>query len=451
MSSPNESQNSPSSSSPAATSANGNGQKSRFKSLAIIGIVFLVLALGGGLYWLTHASLQDTDDATIVGHLHSVSSRVSGTVEKVLVDDNQIVHAGDVLAVLDPTDYKLALSQAEHNLELAQSQALTAEKNISFAKRQANGQIQQAQGGLKASQSSVSQSKEAVREAKAAVETARQNVAQQNATYDKAAADYRRYTSLQSDAVSAQQLDAARTNMQVAQAGVAAAKASLAQSQARSGELIAAIGGNVSRVIQSRGTYTSAEAQITQVDIVKSQYQNALAQVHVAEDQVKQARLNLSYTVIKAPVDGRIGRKTVEVGQRIQPGEGLLSVVSTDIWVVANFKETQLEKMKHGQPVELAVDTFSHHHFKGWVDGFSPASGAQFALLPPENASGNFTKVVQRIPVKILFDRKSIRGFEDRLTPGMSVIVTVDTAENNNETHTTKTTTTHTVTTEAHE
>jgi membrane fusion protein (multidrug efflux system) len=444
MSSPQESSSSPS-------TYNGDAQKKRYKSLTIIGIVFLVLAIGGGIYWFMHASLQDTDDATVVGHLHSVSARVSGTVDQVLVDDNQIVHAGDVVAVLDPTDYKLALSEAEHNLELAKSQAVTAEKNISFAKRQANGQIQQAQGGLKASQSSVSQSKEAVRESKAAVETARQNVAQQNATYEKAAADYRRYASLQSDAVSAQQLDAARTNMQVAQAGVAAAKASLVQSQARSGELMAAIGGNVSRVIQSRGTYTSAEAQINQVDIVKSQYQNALAQVHVAEDQVKQAKLNLSYTVIKAPVEGRVGRKTVEVGQRIQPAEGLFSIVSTDIWVVANFKETQLENMKHGQPVELAVDTYSHHHFKGWVDGFSPASGAQFALLPPENASGNFTKVVQRIPVKILFDRKSIRGYENRLMPGMSVVVTVDTAENKSETETTKMTTTHTVTTQTHD
>jgi membrane fusion protein (multidrug efflux system) len=404
-------------------------QKSRFKSLAIIGAVFLVLAIIGGIYWMTHASLQDTDNATIVGHLHPVSARIPGTVQQVLVDDNELVKAGQVIAMLDPTDYKLALSQAQHNLELAKSQALTAQKNIGFAERQANSQIQQAAGGLNASRSAVLQSKQAKEEAYAAVETARQNLAQQNANYQHAAADYHRYASLDADAVSGQQLDVAKTALEVAKAAQGAAQASLAQAQARAGQLSAAIGENVSRVAQSKGTYQGAESQTLQVDVVRSQYENALAQVKVAADQLKVAQTNLSYTVIKAPADGLIGRKTVELGQRVQVGEPLLSIVSKDLWVVANFKETQLENMKLGHPADLEVDSFPHHHFKGWINSFSPASGAEFALLPPENATGNFTKIVQRIPVKIAFDPESTRGYENRLAPGMSVVVTIDTAD----------------------
>jgi membrane fusion protein (multidrug efflux system) len=402
-------------------------RQGRYKALAIILGLFLVAGLVGGLWWLTHRGIEDTDDATLEGHIHPVSARVAGTVQDVLVDDNQLVKQGQVLAVLDPTEYKITLSQAEHNLDLAKSQAQTAAKNIAVSQKQATSQITQAQGAIGASQSTVAESQHAVSEAGAAIETARQNVAEQEANYQRALADYNRYKGLDPEAVSAQQLDVITTNLRVAQAARDAAKANLAQTQARYNQVRSTVSGNVSRVTQARGTYQGAQAQAIQVEVVKSQYENALAQVKVAEDAVRQAKLNLGYTEIKAPADGRVGRKTVEAGQRIQPGEPLMSIVPEQVWVVANFKETQMKHMQPGQPVDVAIDAFPDHDFRGWVDSFSPASGAEFAMLPPENATGNFTKIVQRIPVKILLDSKTLKGYQDRLAPGMSVVVKVDT------------------------
>jgi membrane fusion protein (multidrug efflux system) len=215
--------------------------------------------------------------------------------------------------------------------------------------------------------------------------------------------------------------------MRVAQAALDASKANLSQSQARYNQMRSTVSGNVSRVTQARGTYQGAEAQALQVDVAKSQYQNSLDQIKVAEDAVRQAKLNLAYTEIKAPAAGRVGRKTVEAGQRIQPGEPLMSIVPEQVWVIANFKETQLKHMQPGQPATVDIDAFPDHDFRGWVDSFSPASGAQFAMLPPENATGNFTKIVQRIPVKIMLDPKTVKGYQDRLVPGMSVVITVNT------------------------
>ena len=141
---------------------------------------------------------------------------------------------------------------------------------------------------------------------------------------------------------------------------------------------------------------------------------------------MKDAQLQLSYTNITSPSTGRVGRKTVEEGQRVQPGQALMAIVDNDYWLVANFKETQLEDMQPGQPVEIKLDAFPHHTFRGRVDRISPASGATFALLPPDNATGNFTKIVQRVPVKIVLDRDSIKGYESRIVPGMSAEVSVE-------------------------
>jgi membrane fusion protein (multidrug efflux system) len=158
----------------------------------------------------------------------------------------------------------------------------------------------------------------------------------------------------------------------------------------------------------------------------RAQYQAAQAAIAQAEASLKDAQLQLSYTNIVAPTSGRIGRKTVEVGQRVQPGSPLMAIVGNDYWVTANFKETQMEDIKPGEKVEVELDAFPHHKFVGRVDSISPASGSQFALLPPDNATGNFTKVVQRIPVKITLDSQSIKGYESRITPGMSAVVSVE-------------------------
>lgn len=163
-----------------------------------------------------------------------------------------------------------------------------------------------------------------------------------------------------------------------------------------------------------------------QTEVNRSQYAAAQAEISQAQVALKDAQLQLSYTNITAPTTGRIGRKSVEIGQRVQAGQPLMAIVNNDYWVVANFKETQLEQMQPGQPVEIKLDAYPHHPFIGRVDSISPASGATFALLPPDNATGNFTKVVQRIPVKVVFDYKSIQGYESRITPGMSAEVSVE-------------------------
>lgn len=395
------------------------------KGLIII-LVLLVLGVLGGIAWWLHSSqYEQTDNATIEGHVHPVSARVAGNVVKVLVDDNQSVQKGQLVALIDPKDYQVALSEAEHNLANAKAQAQTAYQNIAVTRKQAASQLTQARGGITASQSGITQARQSVAEANAAVEQARQVVQEQEANYQKALSDYNRYRNVDPEAISAQQLETAATTVKNAQASRNAAQASLAQAQARLRQTRSTVTGSVSKLTQSKGVEQGAQAQTLQVNVVKSQYESAKAAIAVAEDAVRQAKLNLGYTRIVAPASGRIGSKTLEVGQRVQPGEPLMSVVSPEIWVIANYKETQLERMRPGQPVDVHVDAFPSHRFTGRVDSFSPASGAQFALLPPENATGNFTKIVQRIPVKIRLDAKSLEGFEELLVPGMSTVVSV--------------------------
>lgn len=170
-----------------------------------------------------------------------------------------------------------------------------------------------------------------------------------------------------------------------------------------------------------------AQAVNQQTEVNRRQYDAAIAAIAQASAQVENARLQLAYTTITAPTAGRVGNKSVEVGQRVQPGQALMSVVEEKPWIVANFKETQLRKMQPGQAVEIKLDAFGDRTFQGKVDSFSPASGAKFALLPPDNATGNFTKIVQRLPVKVVFDSKSVQGYEPRIAPGMSAVVTVET------------------------
>jgi membrane fusion protein (multidrug efflux system) len=400
--------------------------QNRYKTLGIILVIFAVLATAGIFWWMHKAGFEDTDDAFITAHIHPVNPKVGGTIQKILVDNNQIVKAGQLLAVIDPEDYEIALRQAAHNLLIAKAQAETAKANIPFAQQQAAAQVAQAQGGIGISQSGVTQSQQAVSESRAEVATAQQTVLQQQANYQNAQLNYQRYAGANPEAVSVQQLDTARTNLRVAEAALKAARAQVNQARARLAQAQSNVSTSSSKVSQSQGIAQGATAQRLQVNVVKNQYQSAVASIGTAQDAVDQAKLNLSYTRIVAPVSGRVGQRTAEVGQRVQPGEPLMAVVNPDIWVVANFKETQLRRMKPGQPVEISVDAFPDHTFQGYIDSISPASGAQFALLPPENATGNYTKTVQRVPVKIVFDPKGIHGYENLLVPGLSVVPKVN-------------------------
>jgi membrane fusion protein, multidrug efflux system len=298
------------------------------KHWLLVPLVVAVAALAGfaGYHWWQQAQLWVvTDNAYVAGHVHQVSTRVAGTVSEVLVKENQVVAAGDVLAQLDPSELQVHVAQARASLTQADAQ-----------------------------------------------------VARETAATTKAQLDFARAEKLFQDKaglISKQDFDSARAALDSAQASLAAAR----------------------------------------------------AQTQVAAANLRDAELQLSYAVITAPSAGRVGRKNIELGNRVQPGQALIALVGTDTWVTANFKETQLARIRVGALVRLEIDAVAGREFAGRVDSIAPASGAQFALLPPDNATGNFTKIVQRVPVKIVLDPASVSGFADRLVPGISAVVKVNT------------------------
>jgi membrane fusion protein (multidrug efflux system) len=343
------------------TAAHATRRGRRKPLLIVLGSVLIVGTAVAILYAIHASRFQETDDAYIEGHVITLSPQVSAAVKSVLVLDNQVVRKGDPIVQLDPTDFQLALDQANANVVAME------------------GKLQQANSD--------------VIEAQAEVQEADANLSVAQANAENSAADYKRFIDLRATnpgAVSKQALDAANAaqlsndaTVKQAQAKLAAAKAQIATKQAT---VLAAAG-----------------------DLKKAQ-----ADVHKAE-------VNLGYCSIKAPCDGKITRKAVEEGSYVQTGEQLLALVPNDVWVVANYKETQLEKMKPGQPVTINVDAYPGEDFTGKVESIQDGTGARFSMLPAENATGNFVKVVQRVPVKILFDNIS-----KPLSPGMSVVTSVD-------------------------
>ncbi|MGA9130196.1 MAG: HlyD family secretion protein [Terracidiphilus sp.] len=410
---------------PKATTISG-----RRKAFLIWGgsAVFVLLLVFGVRYLVWSAHHESTDDAYLEGHLHPISARITDTVQQVLTDDNQHVVEGQTLVILDPNDYKVKLDQAKAALDAAARQADTAEAAIHATSQSATAQTTQAVGTIGEAKASIEASKAAVTAAEAGVPRAQAQLQEADATLRREDTDLHRYEDLYAkEQVSKQTLDHQRASYQVAVAAQAAAQEQVRQAQA---QLVAAQQGVVrteALLTNSRGGLQSAEATRLETRVREGQYATALAAVAQATAALEDANLQLSYTIIKAPVTGRVGKKSVEAGQRVQIGQPLLALVEDQPWVVANFKETQLEKMRTGQRVEVEIDTFSKHKFYGHVDSLAPGSGNEFALLPPDNATGNFTKIVQRIPVKIVLDQDSVRGYENLLSPGMSSVVTVAT------------------------
>jgi membrane fusion protein (multidrug efflux system) len=392
--------------------------------LAVLG-VGAIAAGGFGYHWWQYASTHETtDNATVTGNLHPISARIPGTVIDVEVQDNQPVRQGQLLVELDPQDYQVKVQQAQVALEAARRQANVAQANISVAAQSAQAQNTQATGDISGAVAAISTAKAA---AQSGVPAAQANLAQAEATLQKAEADFNRYQSLyQEGAIARQQLDAARAAYDVAIAQRNVAAQGIQQAQAKVTQAQEGVASAQANLAAAKGGLQQAGATKQQTTVKQTEYLAAQSAIAQAEAKLKEAQLQLSYTNIVAPTAGRIGRKNVEVGQQVQAGTPLLSIVDDQYWVVANFKETQLEDMQPGQPVEVKLDAFPHHTFIGTIDSLSPASGAQFALLPPDNATGNFTKVVQRVPVKVKFDPRSIQGYEARIVPGMSAEVTVD-------------------------
>jgi len=387
-----------------------------------------VVVGGFGYRWWQYASSHESTDNTIVaGHIHQVSSRINGTVADVLVNDNQLVQKGQLLVKLDPRDYQNKVQQVQASLLAAQRQANAAQASVNLASQNAAASTTQAQGNISSAVATISTAAAAVKEAQAGIPAAQAQVAQAQANLQKAQADYNRYNSLyQQGAVPRQQLDTARAAYQVALAQRNSAQQEVAQAQAKLAQAQEGVTRAQAELATSKGGLQQARAGGVQTQVNRSQYEAAQAAIAQSQANLKDAQLQLAYINITAPSAGRVGRKSVEVGQRVQPGQPLMAIVDNQYWVVANFKETQLEGMQPAQPVEIKLDAFPHHPFIGRVDSISPASGATFALLPPDNATGNFTKIVQRIPVKVVFDPQSIQGYESRIVPGMSAEVSVE-------------------------
>ncbi len=362
-------------------------------------VLFLLAAavVGGISIWRHYSVRETTDDAQVDTHIAPTSSRVSGTVVKVNVDDNQLVKTGTVLVQLDPKDYEVTLQRAQADLADAKAGETAARTTVPITSTSTRSLEEMAQANAAAVQKQVAAARARMREAEA--------------NHTKAAQDLERMRQLVAkDEVSRQQYDAAVAGEEAARAGVDAASAAVAAAQ--------------SQVAQAQAQVRQTETAPQQVAVTQARAGAAEASVGKSQAALAQTQLNLQYTTISAPFDGIVSKRNVEPGQVVQAGQPLMSLVDlSHVWVTANFKETQLEHMKVGQPATIHVDAYGRD-FNGHVDSIGGGTGARFSLLPPENATGNYVKVVQRVPVKIVFepgqDTSSLR-------PGMSVNVTVST------------------------
>jgi membrane fusion protein (multidrug efflux system) len=332
----------------------------------VIGAVIAVLGLFFGVrYWMHASTHEDTDDAYVTGYTHQISSRITGTVEQVLVDDNWHVTAGQPLLKLDRRDYEVTLTQARASYLQAKAQLVQATAQIPLVEAQ-------------------------LAQAQAQADSSKVNSDYLERTFERNSQLFYQGRGV----ISKQDLDNAQSQ---AETNVATYKANLA-------------------------AVTVAKENLK---VAQAQQQAASAQVDAAQAQVQNAELQLSYCTIVAPVSGRIAQKTVQTGNRVSVGQPLMAVVEDNVWILANLKETQLERVRVGQPVEIKIDGLPHYRFTGRVDSLQPGSGSNFALLPPDNATGNFIKIVQRVPVKILFDPESIKGVREKIVAGLSAVPSI--------------------------
>ena len=352
----------------ADTAAPSNGKGKRVAVIAVV--IVIICAIGAGLWWWLNRDLVSTDDAFVQADIVQVAPRVTGTVAEVYVRDNQHVEKGAPLFTLDPADYQARLASAEASLQAAKAAYASSQRELAVTRQTSGADTERAE---------------------AALQTARAEASRANA-------DAERYRKLYAKReVSRQQLDQANTAATSATARVREAKAQLDQ----------------------------ARTAPDQIALKQSQASTAEARIAEAEAQVEQARLNLSYTDIRAPQAGKIAQKSVLAGSHVNAGQAALAVVADNPWVVANFKETQLTRMRVGQPVRIEVDAFPEHEFEGRLESIQSGTGPTFSLLPPQNATGNFVKIVQRVPVKIVFERNG--QLDDvELSPGMSAVPTVN-------------------------
>jgi membrane fusion protein (multidrug efflux system) len=383
-------------------------EKPKSRRRFIIIAVGALLVVGALLFWWHSTYYEDTDDAQVNGHLIQISARIAGQVIKVNVDENQAVEAGAVLVELDPKDFQVAVQQDEATLQSAIAAFEAAKVNVPVTNISTGSTLSSAGADVHGSTAQIAQ-------AERQLDAARARVVEAQANSTKSQADLDRYKPLvEKDVISKQQFDAA---VDAADAN----KASLVEAQAN---VIAAednIRVSRDRLAQSEASLKNAQTAPQQVAIQKARADQAAAVVAQAQAQLDQARLNLSYTRIIAPEAGIVTRKSVELGQNVSVGQNMMTLVSLDdIWITANFKETQLEHMHKDQPVVISVDAYGGRKFDGKITQIGGATGSVLSLFPPENATGNYVKVVQRVPVRIdLSDPK--QNSDHLLRPGLSV------------------------------
>ena len=399
-------------------------------------ILAALLGVAAGLVYYFHKKgYESTDDAFIEGGIVQISPRVPGQVARVLVKDNQHVNEGDVLVELDARDYEVAVAQAKAALSNAQARGAAAKAGLDLTSTVTNAALVQASAGLKAAQAQVEVLKAALEQARAGVRAAEAGLQQATARQAaveaearRAAADAERYRALfKKDEISKQLLDRAETearataaNLDAARQMVAAAQAQLAQAKAAQSSAEASLRQAETLVRQAEGRLQEAQARPEQIRVRRADFEGATAELERARAVLQQAELNLSYTKIRAPESGYITKKSVEPGNTVGAGQALMALVSDRLWVVANFKEVQLRRMRPGQPATIKIDAYPQRKFRGQVDSIQAGAGARFSLLPPENATGNYVKVVQRVPVKIVFSEPL--PAELKIGPGMSVV-----------------------------
>ena len=388
----------------------GNGNR----TMVVIAVVLLLILAAGFFYWRATFT-EDTDDAQVDGNLYQISARISGQVVKVYVDDNQTVQAGQLLAEIDPTDYQVALDQAQANLASAQAEYTQATVNVPITQVTVGTTVSTTASDVKGSTDMVAQAEKQVEAANARVEEAKANA-------QKAQDDVDRYKPLvEKDVISKQQYDAAVAAAAASKAAVAEAEASVLADQN-------AVAGARQRLAQSQAqSDQSVKNGPDQVRVQQSRAAAAEAAIQQAQAKVDQAKLNLGYTRITAPVAGIVNKKSVEVGANLAAGQDLMTIIPlTDLWVTANFKETQLTHMHAGQTVSIKVDAYGGRKFSGKVTQVGGATGSMLSLFPPENATGNYVKVVQRLPVRIDFTNLQQEDGDYVLRPGLSVTPVVE-------------------------
>src|SRR5215471_16372067 len=375
---------------------------------AVLLAAALALAAIGAGGWVYLSSYESTDDAQVDGHLHPVSARISGTIVRVNpeVEDSHFVQAGTVLAEIDPADFAAERDRAQADYDRLKANSSAAANDITVT---SSG----SQGRLELATASVSEAGESVASEKASLQAAEARSAQADANFARAEADRQRYEPLLAKhEISQSEYDRVATEAATDREAVTAARAEILAAQKR-------ITQAESRLAERKADLLAAGSAPQQIASSRAKAQAAVADAGRAKAQLTTAQLNLDYTRIVAPVSGIVGRKSVEAGQRVQPGQQLLTIIPLDdLWITADFKETQLQKMKAGQAVTVHVDS-TGRKYRGHIDALGGATGSKFSLLPPENATGNYVKVVQRVPVRIVLEPGE--NSDHRLRPGMSV------------------------------